>query len=146
MQIEVSNFSNNSIYYIISKYACTTNDSHWALEHPIVDTDWYENKNEHHDIPHHEQRLAGHKVREELLSEGVELVTGADEDEAGQEDVDDGVVWYEDQDPVSVGTEPDVVLGDEQLQVQSAKPGEETERKQDQMNSWFCSATLNICS
>ena len=95
------------------------------LEHPIVDTDWYENKNEHHDIPHHEQRLAGHKVREELLGEGVELVTGADEDEASQEDVDDGVVWYEDQDPVSVGTEPDVVLSYHHLYVQATDPGKE---------------------
>ena len=51
----------------------------------------------------------------------------ADEDEGGEEDVDDGVVGDEDEDAVGVGAEPDVVLGDEQLQVEAAEPGEETE-------------------
>ena len=53
-------------------------------------------------------------------------MAGADEDEGGEEDVDDGIVWDEDEDPVGVGAQPDVILGDEQLQVEAAEPGEET--------------------
>ena len=40
---------------------------------------------------------------------------GADEDEEGDDDVEDGVVGYEHENAVSVGCQPDVVLCDEQL-------------------------------
>ena len=40
---------------------------------------------------------------------------GADEDEGGDDDVEDGVVGYEHENAVSVGCQPDVVLRDEQL-------------------------------
>ena len=40
---------------------------------------------------------------------------GADEDEGGDDDVEDGVVGYEHENAVSVGCQPDVVLRNEQL-------------------------------
>ena len=40
---------------------------------------------------------------------------GADEDEGGDDDVEDGVVRYEHENAVSVGCQPDVVLRNEQL-------------------------------
>ena len=57
-------------------------------------------------------------------------MAGADEDEGGEEDVDDGVVGDEDEDTMGVGAEPDVVLGDEQLQIEAAEPGEETGKRE----------------
>ena len=52
-------------------------------------------------------------------------MTSADEDEAGEEDVDDGVVGDEDQDSTSVCTEEDVILTDQHLNVKTTNPGEE---------------------
>ena len=40
---------------------------------------------------------------------------GADEDERGDDDVEDGVVGYEHENAVSVGCQPNVVLRNEQL-------------------------------
>ena len=111
-----------------------------------MDANGNENEDKYGHIPHHKEGFRGDKVGEEGAGDGVDLVAGADEDEGGEEDVDHRVVGDQHQHAVGVGTEPDVVLGDEQLQVQSAEPGEETERKQDQVNSWLYSATLNICS
>ena len=115
-------------------------------EHPIMDANGHKNQYKYGHVPDHKEGFGGDKIGEEGAGDGVDLVAGADEDEGGEEDVDHRVVGNHHQHAVGIGTEPDVVLGDEQLQVQSAKPGEETERKQDQMNSWICSATLNICS
>lgn len=111
-----------------------------------MDADRHKDQDEDGDVANNEEWLGGDEVGEEGAGDGVDLVAGADEDEGGEEDVDHRVVGDQHQHAVGVGTEPDVVLGDEQLQVQSAEPGEETERKQDQVNSWICSATLNICS
>ena len=52
-------------------------------------------------------------------------MAGTDEDEAGEENVDHGIVGYEDQDAVSVCTEEDVVLRDHHLNVQTTYPGKE---------------------
>ena len=52
-------------------------------------------------------------------------MAGTDEDEAGEENVDHGIVWYEHQDSVSVGTEEDVVLCYHHLNVQTTYPGKE---------------------
>ena len=52
-------------------------------------------------------------------------MTGADEDERGQEDVDDGVVGDQDQHPAGVGAQEDVVLSDQHLDVKTTNPGEE---------------------
>ena len=57
----------------------------------------------------------------------MDLMACTDEDEGGQEDVDHGVVWDEDQNPVGVGAQPYVVLGDEQLKIKPPKPGKKTE-------------------
>ena len=59
----------------------------------------------------------------------MDLMAGADEDEGGEEDVDDGVVGDEDEHAMGVCAQPDMVLSDEQLQIQSAEPGKKTERK-----------------
>ena len=40
----------------------------------------------------------------------MDLVAGADKDEGGDQDVHDGVVWYQDQHPVGVGAQPNMVL------------------------------------
>ena len=94
-------------------------------EHPVLDTERHEYEDEDDDVPEDEQGLAGDEVGQELLGERVELVTGADEDEGREEDVEDGVVGNEDQDPVGVGTEPDVILGYHHLDVEATNPGEE---------------------
>ena len=52
-------------------------------------------------------------------------MAGTDEDEAGEENVDHGIVGYEDQDAVSVCTEEDVVLRYHHLNVQTTYPGKE---------------------
>ena len=52
-------------------------------------------------------------------------MAGADEDEACQEDVDHGIVWYEDENSVGVCTEEDVVLRYHHLNVQTTYPGKE---------------------
>ena len=52
-------------------------------------------------------------------------MAGTDEDEAGEEDVDHGVVWDEDEHPVSVCTEEDVILRYHHLNVQTTYPGKE---------------------
>ena len=111
-----------------------------------MDADRHKDQDEDGDVANNEEWLGGDEVGEEGAGDGVDLVTGADEDEGGEKDVDDWIIGNEDEDTMGVCTQPDVVLGDEQLQVQSAEPGEETERKEDQMNSWIYSATLNICS
>ena len=54
-------------------------------------------------------------------------MAGADEDEGGEEDVDDGVVGDEDEHAMGVCAQPDMVLSDEKLQIQSAEPGKKTE-------------------
>lgn len=87
------------------------------------DRDHGEDEDDH--VPEDEERLGGHEVGEEGLGEGVELVTGADEDERGQEDVDDGVVGDQDQHPAGVGAQEDVVLSDQHLHVKTTNPCEE---------------------
>ena len=82
-------------------------------------------KHEDEDIPDHEERLSGHKIWEQLVSEGVDLVTRADEDEGGQEDIDHGVVRDQDQNPASVRTQEDMVLGYQHLDVKTTYPREE---------------------
>ena len=52
-------------------------------------------------------------------------MAGTDKDEAGEENVDHGIVWYEHQDPVSVGTEEDVILRYHHLNVETTYPGKE---------------------
>ena len=94
-----------------------------------MDADRHKDQDEDGDVANNEEWLGGDEVGEEGAGDGVDLVAGADEDEGGEEDVDHRVVGDQHQHAVGVGTEPDVVLGDEQLQVQSAEPGEETERK-----------------
>ena len=46
----------------------------------------------------------------------MDLVRRADEDEGGEDGVEDRVAGQEDEDSVRVCRQPDVVLGDEQLQ------------------------------
>ena len=82
-------------------------------------------EDEHDDVPEYEERLRGHKVGEQRLREGVELVTRADEDERGQEDIDDGIVGDQDQDPAGVGAQEDVVLSDQHFHVKTTYPREE---------------------
>ena len=53
----------------------------YGLEHSVMDPNRDHEEDEHDDIPEDEERLRGHKVGEERLREGVQLVTGADEDE-----------------------------------------------------------------
>ena len=93
-----------------------------------MDADRHKDQDEDGDVANNEEWLGGDEVGEEGAGDGVDLVAGADEDEGGEEDVDHRVVRNQHQHAVGVGTEPDVVLGDEQLQVQSAEPGKETER------------------
>ena len=52
-------------------------------------------------------------------------MAGTDEDEAGEENVHHGIVWYEDQNSVSVCTEEDVILGYHHLNVQTTNPCKE---------------------
>ena len=111
-----------------------------------MDANRHKDQDEDGDVANNKEWLGWDEVGEEGAGDGVDLVAGADEDEGGEEDVDHRVVGDQHQHAVGVGAKPYVVLGDEQLQIQSAEPGEETERKQDQMNSWICFATLNICS
>ena len=46
-------------------------------------------------------------------------MTGADEDERGQEDIDDGVVGDEDQHPAGVRAQEDVVLSYQHLHIKT---------------------------
>ena len=95
------------------------------LEHSVMDPDRDHEEDEHDHVPEDEERLRGHEVGEESLGECVKLVTRADEDERGQEDVDDGVVGDQDQHPARVGAQEDVVLSDQHLYVKTTNPGEE---------------------
>jgi hypothetical protein len=52
----------------------------------------------------------GHKVGHELCGERVDLVTGAHEDEGGEEDVEHGIVGHQHQHTVRISTQPNVVL------------------------------------
>ena len=55
----------------------------------------------------------------------MNLVGGADEDEGGEDDVENGIFGQQHQHPVSVSRQPNVVLGDEQLQRDFPEPSEE---------------------
>ena len=90
-----------------------------------MDPDGDHEEDEHNDVPEYDERLRGHEVGEQRLREGVQLVTRADEDERGQEDVDDGIVGDQDQDTAGVGTQEDVVLSNQHLHVKTTYPGEE---------------------
>ena len=52
-------------------------------------------------------------------------MAGTDEDEAGEKNIDDGIVWYQNQNTVGVGTQEDVILGYHHLDVEATNPGEE---------------------
>ena len=99
---------------------------HLCSEHPIMDANGHENEDKYGHIPDHKKGFGGDKIGEEGAGDGVDLVAGADEDEWGEQDVDHRIVGDEDEDTVRVCTQPDVVLRDEQLQVESAKPGKKT--------------------
>ena len=90
-----------------------------------MDSNWQKDESEDDDISDYKHGLAGNEIWEELLCERVELVAGTDADEAGEENVDHGIVGYEDQDAVSVCTEEDVVLRYHHLNVQTTYPGKE---------------------
>ena len=94
-----------------------------------MDPDGHENQDKYGHIPDHKEGFGGDEVGEEGAGDGVDLMAGADEDEGGEEDVDDGVVGDEDEHTMGVCAQPDMVLSDEQLQIQSAEPGKKTERK-----------------
>ena len=55
-----------------------------------MNSDRDEDQYKDQDVPHYQERLAGHEVRQELVCESVELVTGADEDEGGDEEMRGG--------------------------------------------------------
>lgn len=55
----------------------------------------------------------------------MELMTGADEDEGGEKDIDDRIVGNEDQDPAGVRTQKYVILRYQHLDVESSDPGKE---------------------
>ena len=76
-------------------------------------------EDEDNDVPEDDEGLRGHKVGEEQVSDGVQLVTSADEDERGQEDIDDGVVGDEDQHPAGVRAQEDVVLSYQHLHIKT---------------------------
>ena len=95
-----------------------------------MDANGHENEHKYGHIPDHQEGFGGDEIGEESAGDGVDLMAGADEDEGGEEDVDDWIIGDEDEDTVRVCAQPDVVLGDEQLQVQFAKPGKKTERHQ----------------
>jgi len=71
-----------------------------------------QDEDEDDDVPDDEERLGGDEVGKECSGDDVNLVAGADEDEGCEEDVDDWIVWYEDQDTVCVSTQPYVILTD----------------------------------
>ena len=52
-------------------------------------------------------------------------MTGADEDERGEQHVDDGVVGNEDEYPAGVRAQKDVVLGNQHLNIQTTYPGKQ---------------------
>ena len=103
---------------------------HLCSEHPIMDANGHENEDKYGHIPDHKEGFGGDEVGEEGAGDGVDLMAGADEDEGGEEDVDDWIVGDEDEDTMRVCAQPDMVLGDKQFQIQSAKPGKKTERHQ----------------
>ena len=70
---------------------------------------------EYHNISEHRFPVTRNEVRKQRRRGHINLVRGADEDEGGDDDVEDGVVGYEHENAVSVGCQPDVVLRDEQL-------------------------------
>ena len=92
-----------------------------------MDPDGHENQDKYGHIPDHKKGLWGDKIGEKGAGDGVDLMAGADEDEGGEEDVDDGVVGDEDEHAMGVCAQPDMVLSDEKLQIQSAEPGKKTE-------------------
>ena len=94
-----------------------------------MDADRHKDQDEDGDVANNEEWLGGDEVGEEGAGDGVDLVAGADEDEGGEEDVDHWIVGDEDEHTVGVCAQPDMVLGDEQFQIQSAKPGKKTERQ-----------------
>ena len=99
-------------------------------EHPIMDANGHKNQYKYGHVPYHKEGFGGDKIGEEGAGDGMDLMAGADEDEGGEEDVDHWIVGDEDEHTVSVCAQPDMVLGDEQLQIQSTKPGKKTERHQ----------------
>ena len=84
-----------------------------------MDTNRNKNQHKNNNISQYCQRFWRHEVRHQLFSDGVNLVTSADEDEAGEEDVDDGVVGDEDQHPAGVRAQEDVVLSYEHLHIKT---------------------------
>ena len=78
-----------------------------------MDADRHKDQDEDGDVANNEEWLGGDEVGEEGAGDGVDLVAGADKDEGGEEDVDDGVVGDEDEHAMGVCAQPDMVLSDE---------------------------------
>ena len=95
-----------------------------------MDANGHKNQDKYGHIPDHKEGFGRDEIGEECAGDCMDLMAGADEDEGGEEDVDNRIVGDEDEDTVRVCAQPDVVLGDEQFQIQSAKPGKKTERHQ----------------
>ena len=55
----------------------------------------------------------------------MDFVGGADEDKGGQNDIQHGILGEQHEDAVSVSRQPNMVLGDKQLQRDLPKPSEE---------------------
>ena len=84
-----------------------------------------QNEDKDDDIPDSRKRIRWHKVMHQLEGEGVDLVAGTDKNEESQEDIENWIIRDQNQDAMSVSTQPDMILGYEQFYVQFAKPGKE---------------------
>lgn len=81
-----------------------------ALEGASVDGDGDESQEEEEQVAQRALPIGGHGDGGEPAGDGVHLVSGAHENERRDEQVERRVAGHEDEHPVRVGRQPDVVL------------------------------------
>jgi len=94
-------------------------------EHAIRSGDGYEHDEEDDEISHDQTPVAGHRIRQQDLGEAVHLVRCAHKDERCNDHVERRETGQQHQNSMPIGGQPNMILADEQLQRDAAKPGEE---------------------
>lgn len=95
------------------------------LEHPIMHPNGHEEEEKHSKVAHGSQGIIRHQEGRQDICDVMKLMTNADEDERGDEDIGNWVWGNKHQHAVGVSCQPHVILTHEQLQGDTAKPGKE---------------------
>lgn len=97
----------------------------FSLEHAVIAPNRDQNNGKYQQISQRQLPVVWNRIRQQDGGQSVHFMRYAYENERSNEHIERWKSWQQNEHPVPVGCQPNVVLADKQLQRDSAEPGKE---------------------